>query len=94
MLEAAALRREGRDLTILTYGAMLYQSLEAAETLARDDGVETEVVDLRSLLPLDKDAILASARKTGKVLVVWVEHNGAANPIYRVQGQLLSCIEN
>jgi 2-oxoisovalerate dehydrogenase E1 component beta subunit len=49
---------------------MLYQALEAAEVLAREDGVETEVVDLRSLLPLDKDAILGSAKKTGKVLVV------------------------
>src|SRR5882672_8297976 len=66
----AAVRREGRDLTILTYGAMLYQALEAAETLAREEGIETEVVDLRSLLPLDKDALLTSARKTGKVLVV------------------------
>jgi len=66
----AAVRREGRDLTILTYGAMLYPSLEAAEALSQERGAETEVIDLRSLLPLDKDAILASARKTGKVLVV------------------------
>jgi 2-oxoisovalerate dehydrogenase E1 component beta subunit len=66
----AAVRREGRDLTILTYAAMLYPSLEAAETLSKERGIETEVVDLRSLLPLDKDAILASAKKTGKVLVV------------------------
>ena len=49
---------------------MLYPSLEAAETLSQEQGIETEVIDLRSLLPLDKDAILASARKTGKVLVV------------------------
>jgi 2-oxoisovalerate dehydrogenase E1 component beta subunit len=66
----AAVRREGRDLTILTYAAMLYPSLEAAEELSRERGAETEVVDLRTLLPLDKDAILASAKKTGKVLVV------------------------
>jgi 2-oxoisovalerate dehydrogenase E1 component beta subunit len=66
----AAMRREGRDLTILTYGAMLYPSLEAAEVLSRERGIETDVVDLRSLLPLDKDAILDSAKKTGKVLVV------------------------
>jgi 2-oxoisovalerate dehydrogenase E1 component beta subunit len=66
----AALRREGRDLTIVTYGAMLYQAIEAAEMLAREKGLETEVIDLRSLLPLDKDAILTSARKTGKVLIV------------------------
>ncbi|HKB08741.1 MAG TPA: transketolase C-terminal domain-containing protein, partial [Candidatus Polarisedimenticolia bacterium] len=66
----AAVRREGRDLAILTYGAMLYQALEAAETLAREGGIQAEVVDLRSLLPLDKDAILSAAKKTGKVLVV------------------------
>jgi len=66
----AAVRREGRDLTIITYGAMLYQALEAAEVLTREGGIEAEVIDLRTLLPLDKDAILASAKKTGKVLVV------------------------
>ncbi|HXH27444.1 MAG TPA: alpha-ketoacid dehydrogenase subunit beta [Candidatus Polarisedimenticolia bacterium] len=66
----AEVRREGRDLSIVTYGAMLYQALEAAEALARDPGIEIEVLDLRSLLPLDKDALLATARKTGKVLVV------------------------
>jgi pyruvate/2-oxoglutarate/acetoin dehydrogenase E1 component len=66
----AAVRREGSDLTILTYGAMLYPSLEAAETLSQERGFETEVIDLRSLLPLDKEAILDSTRKTGKVLVV------------------------
>src|SRR5262250_121480 len=49
----AAVRRSGGDLSILTYGAMLYPCLEAAETLARDHGAEAEVVDLRSLLPLD-----------------------------------------
>ncbi len=66
----AAVRREGRDLTIVTYGAMLYQALEAAEVLTRDGGIEAEVIDLRTLLPLDKDAILTSGKKTGKVLVV------------------------
>ena len=66
----AAMRREGRDLTILTYGAMLYPALEAAEQLSKEMGFEIEVVDLRSLLPLDKDAILDSVRKTGKALVV------------------------
>jgi len=66
----AAVRREGRDLSILTYGAMLYPSLEAADALSHERGIETEVLDLRSLLPLDKDAILDTARKTGKVLIV------------------------
>ena len=66
----AAVRRPGGDLTILTYGAMLYPSLDAAGILGRDHGVEAEVIDLRSLLPLDREAILESARKTGKVMVV------------------------
>ena len=66
----AAVRREGDDLTILTYGAMLYPALEAATALSEERGAEIEVIDLRSLLPLDKEAILSSARKTGKVLIV------------------------
>jgi len=65
----AAVRREGRDLTMLTYAAMLYPCLEAAEDLRRE-GHEVEVIDLRSLLPLDKDAILTSAKKTGKAMIV------------------------
>ena len=62
--------REGTDVTIVTYGAMVHTSLEAAAALERDDGVEVEVLDLRTLLPLDDAAIAASVRKTGKLLVV------------------------
>src|SRR3989441_7476486 len=65
----AAIRREGRDLTILTYGAMLLHCLDAAEALDTE-GVAAEVIDLRSLLPLDRKTIAESARKTGKVLIV------------------------
>ena len=65
----AAVRREGRDLTVITYGAMLYHCLDAADALDRE-GVSAEVIDLRTLLPLDREAIVASAKKTGKVLVV------------------------
>jgi 2-oxoisovalerate dehydrogenase E1 component beta subunit len=65
----AVTRREGRDLTILTYAAMSHTSLEAAAELEKE-GVEVEVVDLRTLMPLDKDAILASLKKTNKLLVV------------------------
>jgi len=65
----AKVRREGRDLTIITYGAMLYHCLDAADALDRE-GVSAEVIDLRTLLPLDREAIVASAKKTGKVLVV------------------------
>jgi 2-oxoisovalerate dehydrogenase E1 component beta subunit len=65
----AAIRREGRDATILTYGAMVTPSLEAADALAKE-GVEVEVIDLRSLLPFDKEAIFQSVDKTSRVLVV------------------------
>jgi len=62
-------RRSGADLTIVTYGAMVWTALEAAEILERD-GVSAEVLDLRTLLPLDEEAILASVRRTGKCLVL------------------------
>ena len=65
----AAVRRAGRDLTIVTYGAMLWTALEAAAILAKD-GVSAEVLDLRTLLPLDEEAILASVRRTGKCLIL------------------------
>jgi len=65
----AATRREGSDATLLTYGAMVTPSLEAADRMAKE-GVEVEVIDLRSLLPLDKAAIFTSLEKTSRVLVV------------------------
>lgn len=66
---AAALARSGDDLSIITYGAQLREALTAAERLA-EDGVSVEVLDLRTLKPLDEAAILATARKTGKVFIV------------------------
>src|SRR6202790_2151859 len=68
-LGKAIVRREGRDLTIVTYAAMVHASLEAAEQLA-SKGIDAEVIDLRTLLPLDRETILASVRKTNKMLVV------------------------
>jgi 2-oxoisovalerate dehydrogenase E1 component beta subunit len=65
----AAVRREGTDLTVLTYGSMVHTALAAAEEMARQ-GTECEVVDLRTLSPLDKDAILTSVRKTNKCMIV------------------------
>lgn len=65
----ARVAREGRDLTVITYGAMVWEALQAAETLA-GEGVSMEVIDLRTLLPLDEEAILASARKCSKVIVL------------------------
>jgi pyruvate/2-oxoglutarate/acetoin dehydrogenase E1 component len=63
----ARIAREGTDLTIIAYGAMVHTALEATEDL---DGASVEVLDLRSLVPLDEEAILASVRKTSKVLIV------------------------
>ena len=65
----AATRREGGDATVLTYGAMVLPSLEAADRLAKE-GVEVEVIDLRTLMPYDKEAIFRSLDKTNRVLVV------------------------
>jgi len=65
----ARLARPGKDVSIVTYAAMLHVALEAAEAAARD-GIEVEVLDLRTLLPLDEEAILATAAKTGKVIVL------------------------
>jgi 2-oxoisovalerate dehydrogenase E1 component beta subunit len=65
----AATRREGGDATLLTYGAMVTPSLEAADRLEKE-GIEVEVIDLRSLMPYDKDAIFRSLEKTSRVLIV------------------------
>lgn len=65
----AAIRREGRDLTIITVGLMVHRSLRAAEMLERE-GISAEVIDLRTLVPLDEETIVRSARKTGRVLIV------------------------
>ena len=66
----ARIRREGTDLTIITYGNTTHFCLDVAERLAREGVGSVEVIDLRSLIPLDKEAIFASVRKTGKVMVV------------------------
>ena len=67
-LGKAEVRREGDDITVVAYGVTVHQSLAAAEQLAAE-GVSVEVIDLRSLVPMDKAAILNSVRKTNKVLI-------------------------
>jgi 2-oxoisovalerate dehydrogenase E1 component beta subunit len=62
--------REGRDLSIITYAATVWKALEAAEQLDVEDGLSTEVIDLRSLSPLDDEAIQETTKKTNRVLVV------------------------
>jgi 2-oxoisovalerate dehydrogenase E1 component beta subunit len=69
-LGEARVARAGKDLSILTYGAMVWKSLEAADMLARDDDISAEVLDLRTLAPLDDAAIMTSVRKTNKVVIV------------------------
>ena len=66
----ARVAREGTDLTVITWSAMVWKSLEAAQTIEKEDGASVEVLDLRTLLPMDDDAIMASVRKTNKVLIV------------------------
>ena len=68
-LGKAVVRREGKDLTILSYGAMMHTSLEAVELLAKE-GIDAELIDLRTLLPLDRETILQSVKKTNKLMVV------------------------
>lgn len=64
------IRRDGKDLTIITYGNTTHQSVEVAERIKNEIGKEIEVVDIRSLIPLDKEGILESVRKTSRVLIV------------------------
>ncbi len=65
----ARIAREGKDLTLVAYGAMLHRCLEVAERVHAEDGAQVEVIDLLSISPMDTEAIAASARKTGRVVV-------------------------
>jgi 2-oxoisovalerate dehydrogenase E1 component beta subunit len=65
----AKISRRGNDVSVFTYGMMHYYALQAAEKVAAE-GIDTEVVDLRTLYPVDRETILASVRKTGKALIV------------------------
>lgn len=68
-LGEADVKREGKDVTIITYGRMVPRSLKVAEDLSAE-GIDVEVIDIRTLVPLDKETLIQSAKKTGKVLVV------------------------
>lgn len=65
----AVTRREGTDLSIITYGAMVYTALDASERLEQE-GINAEVIDLRTLAPLDREAILETVKKTSKVIIL------------------------
>jgi 2-oxoisovalerate dehydrogenase E1 component beta subunit len=69
-LGRARLAREGRDLSIITYAATVWTALEAAERLEQADGLSVEVLDLRTLLPLDDDALVTTVRKTNRALIL------------------------
>jgi 2-oxoisovalerate dehydrogenase E1 component beta subunit len=66
----ARVAREGSDVSIITYAATVWKSLEAAEQVEREDGVSVEVIDLRSLAPMDDDAIVQTVKKTNRALIV------------------------
>ncbi|MBC7841982.1 MAG: alpha-ketoacid dehydrogenase subunit beta [Gemmatimonadaceae bacterium] len=66
----ARVAREGTDVSIITYAATVWKALEAAEQLQTEDGISVEVIDLRTLLPMDDDAIVATVKKTNRVMVV------------------------
>jgi 2-oxoisovalerate dehydrogenase E1 component beta subunit len=68
-LGQARTHREGKDITIITYGMMVHESQKAAEQLA-EENVDVEIIDLRSLMPLDEEAIIQSVQKTNRALVV------------------------
>ena len=69
-LGKADIKKEGKDVTVITYGRMLERVMQAANEVEEAEGVSVEVVDLRTLMPLDKETVLQSVKKTGKVLLV------------------------
>jgi 2-oxoisovalerate dehydrogenase E1 component beta subunit len=83
----ARVHREGTDITVVSYGMMLYSVLEVARKISEEHGVETEVVEPRTLYPLDRETILHSAKKTGKFLVV-----SEANLTGSVSGEIAAIV--
>ncbi|WP_146348176.1 pyruvate dehydrogenase (acetyl-transferring) E1 component subunit alpha [Falsiphaeobacter marinintestinus] len=89
-ISRAAVRREGKDLSLITYGGSLYKTLDAAEELSQD-GIEAEVIDLRSLRPLDDATIMASVAKTRRAVIVdegWRSGSLAAEISARIMEQV------
>jgi pyruvate dehydrogenase E1 component beta subunit/2-oxoisovalerate dehydrogenase E1 component len=88
-ISKAAIRREGKDLSLITYGGSLFKTLEAAEELAKD-GIEAEVIDLRTLRPLDDETIMASLGKTRRAVIVdegWRSGSLSAEIMARIMEQ-------
>jgi 2-oxoisovalerate dehydrogenase E1 component beta subunit len=82
----ARVAREGRHVSVITYAAMLYVALEAADILAKE-GIELEVLDLRTLLPLDRPAIADTVRKTNKVIILHEDTKTGG-----IAGEIAACI--
>ncbi|PZM82970.1 MAG: alpha-ketoacid dehydrogenase subunit beta [Candidatus Melainabacteria bacterium] len=88
--------KQGKDITLISYGASMRATLEAAETLEEDDGVKPEIIDLLSICPLDTDTIIESVKKTGRAVVI---HEGprtcglAAEVIARINEKVLMYLE-
>jgi len=70
----AVIKREGSDITLITYGMMTHHSLKAAEALEQENGTSVEVIDLRTVAPWDKERVLESVKKTGKALIVYEDN--------------------
>jgi 2-oxoisovalerate dehydrogenase E1 component beta subunit len=83
----ADVKREGSDLTCIAYGLMLHHCLEAANRLQEEDGISVEVVDVRTIAPLDKETILSSVGKTSKAMVVYED-----NRTYGVGAEIIATI--
>jgi pyruvate dehydrogenase E1 component beta subunit len=94
-LGRAAVKREGRDVSLLTYGSGFFTCMEAAQTLA-GEGIEAEVVDLRTLAPLDWDAVAASLRRTNRAVIVHeacLTGGFGAELAARIQEELFECLD-
>lgn len=91
----AYIHRKGKDISILTYGINLFKALEAAETLSAE-GIDAEVIDLRSLRPLDDEAIMASVQKTHRVMIVdegWKSGSISAEIMARINEQAFYALD-
>lgn len=92
----ADLKRQGSDVTIVAHSTMVVQALKAAEQLAAEDGIEAEVVDLRSLRPLDVDTVVESVKKTNRVVVVeegWPSCNIGAQVVDDIQREAFDWLD-
>jgi pyruvate dehydrogenase E1 component beta subunit len=88
-------KRQGRDVTLITWGKQVFTTLKAAELLAQD-GIEAEVIDLRSIRPLDIEAIVESVRRTNRVVVVqegWPVCGVASEVCYRIQEEVFDYLD-